>query len=168
MTEADGNSPADNRADGAKSAATEADLAARKAKLDAALRSSQAKEEAKSAPPKSSMVGYAAAFRLSTEFIAGIVVGLMIGWLIDYAAGTSPFGLIVFLLLGFAAGIFNVLRSAGMMADPHSRLPSAEMRARGLGPKKAAQQIPDRAPEKAPTKTSERANSSDKGDDRLR
>ena len=40
------------------------------------------------------------------------------GDLIDRFAGTSPWGLIVFLLLGFVAGVLNVLRSAGLVAEP--------------------------------------------------
>ncbi|WP_315918951.1 AtpZ/AtpI family protein [Mesorhizobium sp. SP-1A] len=62
-------------------------------------------------------VGYAQAFKLSSEFIAGIAVGVAIGWIVDRMAGTSPWGLIVFLLLGFGAGILNVLRSAGLVAE---------------------------------------------------
>jgi ATP synthase protein I len=62
-------------------------------------------------------VGYAQAFKLSSEFIAGIAVGVGIGWFVDRMAGTSPWGLIVFLLLGFGAGVLNVLRSAGLMAE---------------------------------------------------
>ncbi len=54
--------------------------------------------------------------KLSSEFIAGVVVGAALGWFIDRFAGTSPWGLIVFLLLGFAAGVLNVLRSAGKVA----------------------------------------------------
>jgi ATP synthase protein I len=56
--------------------------------------------------------------KLSTEFVAGIVVGAGLGWLFDAGLGTSPWGLIVFLLLGFAAGVLNVLRSVGMVSDP--------------------------------------------------
>ena len=61
--------------------------------------------------------GYGQAFKLSSEFIAAIAVGIGIGWVVDHWAGTSPLGLIVFLLLGFGAGILNVLRSAGMVAE---------------------------------------------------
>jgi ATP synthase protein I len=61
--------------------------------------------------------GFANALRLSSEFVAGIVVGAGLGWLIDRAFGTSPWGLIVFLLLGFVAGVLNVLRSAGLVAQ---------------------------------------------------
>src|SRR5262249_32456969 len=38
-------------------------------------------------------------FRLSTEFVAGIVVGAAIGWLLDRWLGISPWGVIGFLLL---------------------------------------------------------------------
>src|ERR1700687_3681930 len=52
-------------------------------------------------------------FRLSSELVAGVVVGAVIGWGFDRLLSTSPFGLIVFFLLGFAAGVVNVMRSAG-------------------------------------------------------
>lgn len=64
-----------------------------------------------------SVSGYGQAFKLSSEFIAAIAVGIGIGWVLDRWAGTSPWGLIVFLLLGFCAGIVNVLRAAGSMAE---------------------------------------------------
>jgi ATP synthase protein I len=53
-------------------------------------------------------------FRLSSELVAGVVVGALIGWGFDRLLSTSPFGLIVFLLLGFVAGVVNVVRSAGV------------------------------------------------------
>ncbi len=53
-------------------------------------------------------------FRLSSELVAGVVVGAAIGWGFDRLLSTSPFGLIVFLLLGFVAGVVNVVRSAGV------------------------------------------------------
>jgi ATP synthase protein I len=52
-------------------------------------------------------------FRLSSELIAGVVVGAGIGWGFDRLLSTSPFGFIVFTLLGFVAGVVNVVRSAG-------------------------------------------------------
>ncbi|PYE90549.1 AtpZ/AtpI family protein [Phyllobacterium leguminum] len=61
--------------------------------------------------------GVAEAMKLSSEFIAGILVGAVIGWVIDRFAGTSPWGLIVFLLLGFGAGVLNILRSMGHVAE---------------------------------------------------
>ncbi|MGC1778132.1 MAG: AtpZ/AtpI family protein [Xanthobacteraceae bacterium] len=59
--------------------------------------------------------GYAKGFRLSSELVAGVVVGTGIGWLLDRWLGISPWGLIIFLLLGFAAGVLNVMRSAGLV-----------------------------------------------------
>jgi ATP synthase protein I len=45
------------------------------------------------------------------------VVGAAIGWLLDRWLGISPWGMIVFLLLGFAAGVLNVMRAAGVAAS---------------------------------------------------
>jgi ATP synthase protein I len=50
--------------------------------------------------------------RLSVELAAGLVVGGVIGWLLDRWFGTNPLLLIVFFLLGATAGIYNVIRSA--------------------------------------------------------
>ena len=80
----------------------------------------------KSAPAKSqdasSVRGYGQAMRLSSEFIAGILVGAALGWAVDQLLGISPWGLIVFLILGFAAGVLNLLRAAKMVDDPAVRL----------------------------------------------
>jgi ATP synthase protein I len=54
--------------------------------------------------------------RLSSELITGVVAGAAIGWGIDHLLSTSPFGLIVFFLLGFVAGLVNLVRSAGVMS----------------------------------------------------
>jgi len=59
-------------------------------------------------------------FQLSGEFVAGILLGCGVGWAVDYFAGISPWGLIVGLLLGFAAGTLNVMRSAGVVAPQGS------------------------------------------------
>jgi ATP synthase protein I len=60
-------------------------------------------------------------FRLSSELVAGVVVGALIGWGFDRLLSTSPLGLIVFFLLGFAAGVLNVIRSAGVAPDRTGR-----------------------------------------------
>lgn len=61
--------------------------------------------------------GVAQAMKLSSEFIAGVLVGAGLGWLADRFLGTSPWGLIILLLLGFCAGTLNVLRAAGRVAE---------------------------------------------------
>jgi ATP synthase protein I len=60
-------------------------------------------------------------FQLSSELIAGVVVGALIGWGFDRLLSTSPFGMIVFLLLGFTAGVVNVIRSAGVAPNKTGR-----------------------------------------------
>lgn len=79
-------------------------------------------EEGRSA--MSSQVGQA--MKLSSEFIAAIIVGALLGWFIDRVAGTSPWGLIILLLLGFCAGVLNVLRASGYVAEQGSIKTKAE------------------------------------------
>ena len=52
------------------------------------------------------------AFRVLSEFVAAVIVGGFIGWWIDRFAGTSPAFVVVFLLMGAAAGFWNVYRIA--------------------------------------------------------
>jgi len=73
------------------------------------------KEEEKQNSSRSEGIGQA--LKLSSEFIAAICVGAGIGYLIDSVAGSSPWGMIVFLFLGFGAGVLNALRAAGMIAE---------------------------------------------------
>ncbi|MET0708940.1 MAG: AtpZ/AtpI family protein [Tardiphaga sp.] len=60
----------------------------------------------------------AVGLRLSSELVAGVVVGTILGWGFDRLLSTSPWGLIVFMLLGFVAGVINVMRSAGVGRTP--------------------------------------------------
>ena len=50
-------------------------------------------------------------FRLASELLAAMIVGPALGWVVDWFAGTSPFGLLAGIFLGFAAGIRNVSRA---------------------------------------------------------
>ena len=50
------------------------------------------------------------AFKISTELIAALVVGVGIGLIVDNYLGTKPFGLIIFFILGSFAGFLNVYR----------------------------------------------------------
>lgn len=56
------------------------------------------------------MTTHAKAARLGTEFFAAIIVGSAIGYFADEALGTTPWLLLVMVLVGFAAGVLNVVR----------------------------------------------------------
>ncbi|MBI5130325.1 MAG: AtpZ/AtpI family protein [Rhodopseudomonas palustris] len=64
----------------------------------------------------------AVGLRLSSELVAGVLGGAALGWGFDRLLSTSPWGLIVFSLLGFTAGVINVMRAAGVMAKQSERL----------------------------------------------
>jgi ATP synthase protein I len=55
---------------------------------------------------------FAKAFRFVAELIAGVGVGGFIGWALDRQFGTAPWLLVLFVALGFAAGLTNVIRGA--------------------------------------------------------
>jgi ATP synthase protein I len=72
-------------------------------------------ERVEAAKPNASFQGasdYSKGYKLASEFVGGVLVGGLIGYGIDYVAGTLPLFLIVFLLLGFGAGILNMSRAA--------------------------------------------------------
>ena len=64
------------------------------------------------------------AFKLAIELVVGVVVGTGIGWALDRQLGTAPWLMVLFLLLGFAAGLLNLIRAARRMqaaAEPLQR-----------------------------------------------
>ncbi len=112
-----------------KSSPDEAALSARLGNLDHRLSeirggrklgTDQSGNEQDAAQAKASAM--AVGLRLSSELVAGVIVGAALGWGFDRLLSTSPWGLIVFLLLGFTAGVINVMRAAGVMAKQSERL----------------------------------------------
>ncbi len=87
------------------------------------------KTETGSAPRTvADMSAFARGMRLSAELVGGVVVGFILGWLFDRLLGTSPWGLIVLVLLGFAAGVLNVMRSAGVIPTAGGSIVGKERR----------------------------------------
>ena len=55
------------------------------------------------------------AFKLGTELVAAVVVGTIIGFILDNWFGTKPWLIIIFFFLGATAGMLNVIRAAKRM-----------------------------------------------------
>ena len=55
------------------------------------------------------------AFRLGTEMVAAVLVGTIIGFILDNWFGTKPILIIVFFFFGAVAGITNVIKAARKM-----------------------------------------------------
>ena len=96
-----------------------------KARLEDRLKSLETRlrendKERNSDRPKSDNVNFSNAIRMSTEFVVAILVGVGIGWTIDYFFGTAPWAMIIFLPLGFVAGVRNIMRASGLQSDEHN------------------------------------------------
>ena len=57
------------------------------------------------------------AFKLGTELVSAVVVGTIIGYILDMTFGTKPWLMITFFFLGSAAGIWNVIKTAKNMQN---------------------------------------------------
>ena len=55
------------------------------------------------------------AFKLGTELVAAVVVGTIIGFILDNWFDTKPWLIITFFFLGAVAGLSNVIRTANRM-----------------------------------------------------
>lgn len=55
---------------------------------------------------------FGAAFKFAAELVVGVVVGGGLGWILDKQFGTAPWLMVVLVILGFAAGLLNVVRAA--------------------------------------------------------
>jgi ATP synthase protein I len=83
--------------------------------LSQKLEDAQKRQAAGSKGPPPTQLGIAG--RFATELVAALVVGGGLGWGVDWLFGhfgfhTKPVFLIVFFVLGAAAGIRNVMRAA--------------------------------------------------------
>ena len=57
------------------------------------------------------------AFKMSTELVSAVVVGTIIGFILDKTFGTKPWLILIFFFVGVIAGIVNVFKSAKNMQN---------------------------------------------------
>ncbi len=82
-----------------------------KTRLEIAKKKAFDKESKKN--PNPSPIGNA--FKLSTELVASVAVGTIIGFILDTTFGTKPWLILIFFFVGVTAGIMNVIKSAKKM-----------------------------------------------------
>ena len=81
--------------------------------LEARLRAARAREEEDSGRGPASRAqpsGMGMGLRMGVELVTSVLVGTGIGWVLDSWLKTAPWLMVVFLLLGGAAGVMNVYR----------------------------------------------------------
>ena len=99
---------------------TSQDLAALRARVDAARNKHEEPTTSKK-QDDGRILGQA--WRMSTELVVSVLVGLGLGYGIDHLLDTTPWALLIGLGLGFAAGIKTVLISADKMAEQSAGIP---------------------------------------------
>ncbi len=100
--------------------------------LDERLKAAHARraDQAKVPQGRGDASGMAVGFRVVVDLVAGVVAGILIGYWLDRWLGTNPWLLIVFLFLGCAAGLLNVIRTAKQLEERAAR----EKQEAGSGP----------------------------------
>ena len=81
-----------------------------KEQLKDRLKNARKKLKIEKENPQTSNFGQA--FKLSTELVAAVLVGTIIGFILDNWFDTKPWLIIIFFFVGVVAGILNVIRSA--------------------------------------------------------
>ncbi len=88
--------------------------------IEARLRAARAHDVAADRPDPGSqgrLAGMGMGLRLATEVVVGVGGGAGVGWGLDHWLGTQPWLMVVFLLLGGAAGVLNAYRAARGLDD---------------------------------------------------
>ena len=81
-----------------------------KEQLKDRLKNARKKLKVEKENPQTSNIGQA--FKLSTELVAAVLVGTIIGFILDNWFDTKPWLIIIFFFVGVIAGILNVIKSA--------------------------------------------------------
>ena len=95
--------------------------------LEDKVRDARARHEPASSQARDRGSAMGEALKLATEMIAGVAVGGFVGWAFDRWLGTAPILMVVFLILGAAAGILNVIRNAQKRQASAGPLPGKDL-----------------------------------------
>lgn len=90
----------------------------------AAAQARRAEQSGEKEQADNSLLGMA--WRLSTELLASVLVGMFLGWGIDTLLGTAPWGFLVMLGFGIAAGFMSVFRTAATMDAKSANIPKGD------------------------------------------
>ncbi len=87
--------------------------------LEERLKAAREREEERTRPAAGAEAdaNYRMGNRVLAELIGGIGGGAFIGWVIDWAAGTSPWGLLVVMALGIIVAFRNIIRISTRRPD---------------------------------------------------
>ena len=87
--------------------------------LEERLKAAREREEERTRPAAGAEAdaNYRMGSRVLAELIGGIGGGAFIGWVIDWAAGTSPWGLLVVMALGIIVAFRNIIRISNQRPD---------------------------------------------------
>ncbi len=83
-----------------------------KTRLKIAKNKAKSRKSSKNEESSSNM---GTAFKMSTELVSAVVVGTIIGFILDNWFGTKPWLILIFFFVGVIAGILNVVKSAKRM-----------------------------------------------------
>ena len=100
------------------------DISSRLNDLSSRLAAEKKIQDKVEAPSKSDGAAqdYSKGYRLVSEFVAGILVGAAVGYGLDRLFNTLPLFMIIFLMVGFGAGILNMARAANRVPPAAARL----------------------------------------------
>ncbi|MDG5747316.1 AtpZ/AtpI family protein [Qipengyuania sp. XHP0207] len=86
--------------------------------LEQRLNAAQQRESQRNQPKMSGADdNYRSGNRVLADLLGGILGGAVLGWTVDWFAGTSPWGLLVGLFLGIIVAFRNIIRAANKRPD---------------------------------------------------
>ena len=86
--------------------------------LEKRLAAAREREEQRNRPQvQGADANYKLGNRVLAELLGGLLGGAVIGWVIDYTAGTTPWGLLVMLFAGIVVAFRNIWRISNQRPD---------------------------------------------------